>query len=142
MGCARECDRVRFGHLSRLFYDWGWEIRVEQYVPFCDYLKEMLKRNRVMVIKNDEEIEAVIMFYITEDYTKIYKKATWDIVNDNIEGHQVYIDKLVCKKFTRPMRESIEAAITDRFPNITEAIYHRAPKDRCVKIKRRVFHHV
>ena len=131
---------MRFGHLSRLFHEWGWDIRVEQYVPFSDYLKEMLKRNRVMVIENDGVVEAVVMFYLTDDYETLYKKGTWEVVQDNEFGKQVYIDKLVCKKFTRPMHESIEAALTDRYPQIEEAIYHRAPKDRCIRIKRRNCH--
>ena len=128
---------MRFHGLSQLFYEWGWEIKHEHYTAFSDYLKEMLKRNRVMVVTEGEEIQAVIMFYLTNDYTKIYKKRTWDVVNDESDGTQIYIDKMVCKKFNKELRIRLAEAIENKFPNVVEGFYHRAPFDRCIKIRRK-----
>src|SRR3990167_10832588 len=128
---------MRFHGLSQLFYEWGWVIKHEHYTAFSDYLKEMLKRNRVMVVTEGEEIQAVIMFYLTNDYTKIYKKRTWDVVNDESDGTQIYIDKMVCKKFNKELRIRLAEAIENKFPNVVEGFYHRAPFDRCIKIRRK-----
>lgn len=131
---------MRFRQLSDLFYGWGWEIKHEHYVAFCDYLKEMLKRKRVMVIYNGEFIDAVIMFYLTHDYTKLYKKGTWEIAHDDENGSQIYIDKMVCNKYTKELRVALQSAIEDNFPQVTMGVYHRAPKDKCFKISRRMAH--
>lgn len=128
---------MRFHQLSQLFYSWGWQIKHQHYTGFSDYLHAMLKRERVMAIDKDGEIVAVILFFLTDDYNKVYKKGPWELVNDNPDGHQIYIDKLVCKNFDKPMRLAIEDAITSKYPNVTEAIYHREPFDRKVTIKRR-----
>jgi len=128
---------MRFAQLSRLFYDWGWQINVEDYVAFSDYLKEMLKRNRVIVIMNEQEIEGIIFFYLTNDYKTIYKKPTWEVVSDDSEGSQIYIDKMLCKKFTKELRVRLAEEIEDRFPNVQFGIYHRVPFDRYIKIRRR-----
>lgn len=131
---------MKFNQLSNLFYSWGWKIRVEHYTAFSDYLNAMLKRERVMVIEDETGIQAVLLFFLTDDYNKVYKKRTWDIVSDTPQGHQIYIDKLICKHFTKPMRIAIEDAITTKFPQITHAIYHREPYDRRVLIHRRLVH--
>lgn len=128
---------MRFNHLAKLFYEWGWEIKHEHYVAFSDYLKEMLKRNRVMIVMNGEEIEAVIFFYLTNDYTRLYRKPTWAIVEDEPDGSQIYIDKMVCKKFTKELHIRLYQAIEERFPQVVEAFYHRAPFDRCIRIRRK-----
>ncbi len=128
---------MRFHQLAQLFYDWGWEIKHDHYVAFSDYLKDMLKMNRVMVLMNGEEIEAIIMFYLTDDYTQIYKKQTWDLAKDNPNGSQIYIDKMVCKKVTREVIRKIQDAIEEKYPQVELGVYHRAPFDRCIKIRRK-----
>lgn len=128
---------MRFNQLAHLFYDWGWEIKHEAYVAFSDYLKEMLKRNRVITVMNGDAIEAVLFFYLTNDYRRLYRKPTWAIVEDEPEGSQIYIDKMVCKKFTKELHIRLAQAIEERFPQVVEAFYHRAPFDRCIKIRRK-----
>ena len=130
MGSRMVGHNMKFSQLSRLFYQWGIPIKVEHYTPFCDYLHAMLKRNRVMVIEKDNEIVAVLLFFITYDYNKVYKKGSWDFIDDNEFGHQIYVDKLVCKHFDRDLHNAIEEAIVDKYPQVTEAIYHREPRDR------------
>ena len=125
---------MKFHHLAKLFYDWGWQIKHDYYIAFSDYLKEMLKRDRVFVIHLDAEIVAVCFYYLTNDYEKLYKKPAWEVVNDEPEGRQIYIDKMLCKKWTPSMRHLVQEAIEERFPHVDEGYYHRAPRDRCVKI--------
>lgn len=128
---------MKFHQLSQLFYNWGWQIKHEHYVFFSDYLKAMLKKNRVMVVKNGEEIEAVIMYYLTNDYKTLYKKGNWEVVEDESDGKQIYIDKMVCKKFTKELRVRLAEAIEEKFPQVELGVYHRAPFDRCIKIRRK-----
>lgn len=122
--------------MANLMYKWGWVIRHEHYIAFCDYLKEMVKRNRVFIVKDEEEIIALCFYFLTDDFNEVYKKGTWDVIEDDPSGHQIYIDKLVCRTWTRKVRESVQEAIQTRFPQVAEGYYHRAPKDRCVKILR------
>ena len=128
---------MTFIHLANLMQNWGYEIDMKHYYQFKYYLEEMLKKNRVMIVRRNGLIEAVIIYYLTHDYTKIYKKPMWRVTEDSEDGSQVYIDKMVCRKWTRTAREDIGRALQEHFPNAKEVIYHRAPKDRCVKIRRR-----
>lgn len=128
---------MRFIELARLFYEWGWQIKHEHYTDFSDYLKEMLKRNRVMIVMDAERIEAVIMFYLTNDYKTLYKKRTWEVVNDEPNGSQIYIDKMVCRKFTKELRVRLQEAIEEKFPQVELGVYHRAPFDRCIRVRRK-----
>lgn len=124
-------------HLSNLMQNWGFEVHPNHYFMFEGYLTEMLKKDRVMVVWNGPFIEAVILFYLTNDYNKLYKKSMWQVVQDDENGSQLYIDKMICRHWTKGLRENIQRAIQEKFPQIKEAYYHRAPKDRCVKINRR-----
>lgn len=128
---------MRFHQLAQLFYTWGWEVKHENYVAFSDYLKDMLKKDRVFVIYENSIIVAVLLYFLTDDYTKVYKKRTFDTITDNPEGHQIYIDKMICKKWTPSLRHYIKSQILEKFPGVQEGYYHRAPRDRCVKILRR-----
>lgn len=127
---------MTFVHLANLMQNWGWKIKPKHYESFSIYVREMLARGQVMIVMDNELIEAVLFFCITSDYSKVYKKSTWAIPESE-EGHQLYIDKMVCRKWTKNVRESVQYAIQEKFPHIEEAYYHRAPYDRCVKIMKR-----
>jgi len=135
MGSLSECDNMKFMDLAKLFYEWGWQIKPQHYEAFSRYLDSMLKRNRVMIIQNNSEVEAVILFYLTNDYEPFYKMKQWVIVPDDENGSQIYIAQMICKKWSKELRNSIREAIEEHFPNIDTVIYHRPPQDRCVKIK-------
>ena len=126
---------MRFHHLAKLFYDWGWSIPVEQYVPFSDYVKEMIKRERVVIIKEGEEILGILFFFITDDHNTIYKKSLWACPKDQEVGREIYVDKLVCKKITPTLWKKIQATFEEAYPDVVYGIYHRSPYDRCVKTK-------
>lgn len=121
-------------HLANLMQNWGIEVHPDHYYSFEAYLNEMLRRDRVMVIWNGVYIEAVILFYLTNDYEALYRKPMWKVAEDNSDGHQIYIDKMVCRRWTKTLRKLVYEAIEAKFPNVTVGYYHRAPKDRCVKI--------
>jgi hypothetical protein len=140
MGFNLEYYGMTFEKLSDLMNQWGYEIDPRQYFQFRYYTMEMLNRNRVMVLWNGPLIEAVIIYYLTDDFNKIFKKPMWKVVEDDPAGHQIYIDKMVCRKWNRHVREAVSRALKERFPNVKELVYHRAPKDRCVRIKRRETH--
>lgn len=140
MGCYVFGDDMRFQQLARIFQEWGWDIKHEHYVAFSDYLKEMLKRKRVMVMMDGENIIAILTYYLTDDFNKIYKKRCWDVVDDNEEGKQIYIDKMIAKKINRETIRTIQNFIEENFPNVDVGIYHREPYDKCVRIYRREIH--
>lgn len=119
--------------LLRVMERWGFHVKTK---GFCEYLEKMLAMDRVLVLYDDGTMQAVLFYYLTEDYLKLYKKSAWETATDNPEGHQLYIDKMVCRHWTRGLRSAIQTAFQERFPHITEAYYHRAPFDRCVKIRR------
>jgi len=128
---------MTFSQLTDIFESWGYVIKPEHYFGFKNYCQKMMKMGRVIVIVNGPNIEALVFFYLTNDYTKIYKKGEWDIAMDDMFGSQAYIDKMVCKRWTLEIRRKLQTLIEERFPSVKEAFYHRAPFDRCVRIKRR-----
>lgn len=131
---------MRFHELAEYFYNWGWQIKHDHYVAFSDYVKEMLKRKRVMIIQNGDKVTGILFFFLTNDFDLLYKKPTWGIVEDDPLGTQFYVDKMVCQKFSKVLRKEIQEAIENQFPQVVLGVYHRAPKDRCVKIYRRSIH--
>lgn len=128
---------MTFTHLANLFQNWGWEVPRGNFYRFDIYLREMLKRDRVMVVMNGPFIVAVLLFYLTDDFSQIYKKGTWDVAEDNPYGHQLYIDKFICKRFTPLIHRIVKEAVLERFPNVTEAFYHRGPRDRLCRVSGR-----
>ena len=131
---------MKFEHLANLMQNWGFEIRPEHYKDFEKYLKEMLKLNRVFIVYSGEFIVAIVIYYITRDYEKLYKKNTWEVGKDDPDGHQIYLDKMVARKWTLALRRYVEEMMFKSFPETKEAYWHRAPKDRCVKVKRKEKH--
>ena len=88
-----------------------------------------------MCIFSDGKLKAILTFFITDNYEALYKKSMWQVSDDEPDGKQFYIDKMVCAKFDKPLRIAINQHVAETFPNVDYAYYHRAPKDRCVKIK-------
>ena len=128
---------MTFDHLANLFYNWGWEVKPQHYQGFKSYLLEMMRRKRVMIVFKGELIDAVITYFLTNDYTKIYKKGEWDIPNDEPHGSQIYVDKMICRRWTPTLRRYVQEMIETTFPNVLEGYYLRAPYDRCVIIYRK-----
>ncbi len=127
---------MTFENLTQTMVRWGFEIKAHHYKAFQAYLEAMLTKDRVIVIRQNGQLEAIVFYFLTEDYSKLYKKSTWEIAKDDPEGHQIYIDKMVCRRWTKELRQAVKRAIELKFPHVQEAYYHRAPIDRCVKISR------
>ena len=125
---------MTYEHLCNLFYNWGYYVKPQAYNEFKSYLLEMMKRKRVMVVMDDDLIVAILCFFITNDYSKLYKKGMFEVASEDEYGSQMYIDKMVCKRWTKQIRELMQDAIEYEFPQVDEVYYHRAPKDRCVRL--------
>lgn len=126
---------MTFEFLSEIFRSWGYQIPTRNYWKFDLYFREMLKRERVMAIYDGPLLTAILIFYLTDDFNKVYKKGSWDLAIDNPEGHQIYIDKFACQRFRPVIHRLINEAVAERFPNVTEALYHREPNDRLIRIQ-------
>ena len=124
-----------------MFISWGYAFPAEYHYAFNAYLREMLRRNRVMVVQNDiGDIEALITYFITDDATKFYKKGPWDTPEENLGGKHVYFDKMVAKDFGHfkiGIRHRFREFMEDYFKDQEELHYHRAPFDKHVTMKRR-----
>jgi hypothetical protein len=118
-------------------YSWGYKIKDHEYENFRAYLEAMLRMNRIMVIWDRGRIICLIVYFLTKDFVNSYKKGTWDIPEDNPLGHQIYIDKMICSKWTVSIRKALQKSIEEKFPFVTEGYYHREPFDRLIKIYRR-----
>lgn len=128
---------MTFDTLLKVFDSWGHHIKTEHYWDFKQYCQTMLKKKRVIVVMSGEQIQAVVFFFLTNDYHRIYKKGEFKVPDDNPFGRQMYIDKMICKHWTPAVRRAIQDIIESNFIYVKEAFYHRAPKDRCVIIRRR-----
>ena len=120
--------------LSAIMEKWGYQIKSEEFDGFRNYAQTMFNRRRSILIKNGKSPEAILFYFFTHDYETFYKKATWDLPEDNPTGTQLYIDKMICRHWNKDIRNAVKAALEAKFPWILEAVYHRAPNDRCVKI--------
>lgn len=134
---------MTFEHLANLFQNWGYEIKPHHYPQFRDYLMSMMRKRRVMIAWDGDRIQAVITFFLTNDYDPYYRRSMWSIPEDDPQGSQIYIDKMVCARWTPSIRKSLQSTIEKCFPNVMEGYYHRGPnryrgaKDHRVKIYRR-----
>ena len=123
--------------IINLMKAWGHNLKTEHIAGFLYYFRQMVHKNRVATVSDEHGVQAVIFFYLTNDYRLLYKKDIWALALDKPSGCQVYVDKLVCREWNLEIRRKFQDFIESTFPNVTEAYYHRAPKDRCVRIKRR-----
>ena len=128
---------MTFDDMLRVFDSWGYPLKTEYYWDFKQYCQTMLRRKRVIIVMNGEEIQSVVFFFLTNDYLRLYKKSEFETPDDKECGFQMYVDKMICKHWTPAVRRSVQDIIEERFPHVKEAYYHRAPNDRCVTIRRR-----
>jgi len=122
--------------IVRCMLSWGYVINPKELNSFRAYVYEMFRHNRVLLVFDGVLLEAIVLFYITNNYEVLYKKSLWHIPEDEPDGHQLYLDKMVCRKMTLSLRRIIEKCFRERFPLVDECYYHRPPCDRLVKIFR------
>lgn len=128
---------MKIDNLILLFQYWGYAVDPRESHNLERYIKEMVKRNRVLLISNDGEAEAILTFFITNNFNQLYRKPTWATPEEDADGTQIYVDKMVCRRVTLPLRRKLQDTIEELFPNIEAAYYHRAPYDRCIRINKR-----
>ena len=103
-----------------------------------DYFYRMLHDGRVIIIEDDNLPFAICFFSITGDSEPFWMKPTWTYLEHDSRSSHVYIEKLICRKWTRQMRHLIEQAFLDKHPHLLTATWHRETKqdDRTVKTRR------
>ena len=133
---------MTFDDLYWLFCSWGFMVKPEYYYRFRVYFNEMTKRHRVILIHDDDNsIVAVITFFITNNHEELANKPEFACPPDSQDGPEIYIDKMVCAKFTLPIIRAIHQAVYQSFPNVKVGFWHREPNNRCVvTYKRRIKH--
>lgn len=131
---------MTFQDIDRLLFSWGYFLNRAEYQNFKEYLEEMLRRKRVMFIWDNNTIQAVITFFLTDNWETFLHKGLWEIRDDNPEGCQIFIDKMICKQWTLKLRRALQEAIELNF-NVSEGHYYHAPLGPHVTIKRRSKHH-
>ncbi len=114
---------------------WGYPLKPQ----FHDYLAIMLHRERVIMVESERGIEAVIFYFLTDDIKPFENKPTWATPMDS-NGSTMFIDKMLCRSWTKLVREAIREQVESRYPQVEQAIWLRRPKNRHVILKRRSFH--
>lgn len=127
---------MTFDQLTKVFIPWGFLVNQNEYSKFESYFMEMLKRNRVMLIRDKNELVAILTYFLTDNWKEYLWKGLWEVKDDNPEGSQIFIDKMVCKNWNIPMRHLLQEAIETNF-NVLEGHYYHAPLGPHVRIKRR-----
>ena len=94
--------------------------------------------NRVIIIESEFGGEAIIFYFLINPENKeiFSNRPMWSCPEDDLEGTMIFIDKMICRKWTVGIRKALEEAIVDKYPLITEALWLREPKNRHVIIKR------
>lgn len=128
---------MTYNNMLNILESWGFKLKTSEYFGFKQYCRNMIDRQRMIIMTEDRNIVGFLFFFITNDYTTLYKKGEWETPQDINNGTQMYIDKMICKKWTLYTRRLIQDVIENTFPSVEIAVYHRAPKDRCVIINRR-----
>jgi len=127
---------MTFDLLAKVFNSWDYQINPEEYDNFKAYFEEMLRRKRVMIIKEDYFVKAVLTYFLTDNWEEHLHKGLWEIKPDNPDGKQIFIDKMICQNWKLPIRRLLQEAIETNF-NVLEGHYYHAPLGPHVKIKRR-----
>ena len=132
---------MKFNDLYWIFCSWGFAIKPEYYQRFKVYFEEMVKRRRVLVIGDEDGLQAVITFFITRDHGTLANKPEFSIPYDDVNGTEVYIDKMIAKKFSLKLKRIVQESFEKLYPNVQIGFWHREPNNRCVVIyKRRIKH--
>lgn len=122
--------------LIREFASWGYQIKPSQINRFNEYLWIMLRRGRVAMVENEEGLQAVIFYFLTDDLAPFENKPTWATPEDSDTGHIFFVDKMLCRKWTKSVREQIREQIEAKYPQVEEGHWLRRPYNRHVILKR------
>ena len=114
------------------FVQWGYPIKPEYRQRFMVYLMDMMKRKRVGLISDKEGLVAVFTFFLTDNHEPLANKPEFSIPDDNTFGPEIYVDKLVSKRWDLGVRRAIQDFVETNFPDVKVGFWHRQPNNRCV----------
>ena len=141
LGITFQLNSMKFDDLYWTFCSWGFPIKPEYYQRFKVYFEEMLRRKRVLMISNDDGLQAVITFFITRDHETLSNKPEFSIPYDDENGTEIYIDKMVAKSFSLNLKRIVQETFESLYPNVQIGFWHRGPNNKCVvTYKRRIKH--
>lgn len=119
---------------------WGNIVKPNQIANFRRYLAEMLRRRRVIVISENDNIKALICFFLTDSVSKFNNRPLWSCPPDTNNGNIFFVDKMIAEHWTPSLRRYLRDEVELRFPQVTEAYWLREPNNRSVIINRRRTH--
>lgn len=107
-----------------------------------EYYLEMVKRNRLIPIRNKGRILGVFSFFICNgDIEKYIDKPPWTVLDDNPDGDTVYVDQLVGIKGVNHYRDAfriwdeIKDYLKTNFPKINKIRWNRYKNGKVYQFK-------
>lgn len=137
MGRYGERDYMTFENLLLQFILWGKIVKPKEIGNYRNYLSQMLKRNRVIIISQNDEIKAILCFFLAHSAKEFDNRPLWSCPPDSEDGNIFFVDKMIAETWNPSIRRYLQNEIENRFPQVTEAFWLREPKNRNVIIKRR-----
>jgi len=120
-----------------IMYQLGFKVVRSVVYDVIDYLDNMLRDNRILVINKDGQPYALILFSITNSYEPFFLKSDFDFLPHNPNGRIIYLEKLISKGWDKDLRQQFEETILQIYPQLETAVWHRRG-DRKVVAKRRL----
>ena len=104
------------------------------------YVSKMLRDERIVELSSNGRVDGYLFYSICNSIEPYYKKKTWVYVPHIKNGHTLYVEKLVCKKWTKLLRQLFQSKILEKFPNLEQGIWHRYGKtcDRQINYRRKL----
>ena len=123
-----------------LFRRIGFDIDLRVLTKFTDYISSMMKDDRVLIIYENGEPYALLLYSITNNHIPYLLKSDWTYLEHDPDGSTIYIEKLISKGWNKELRQEFERKILERHPQLTDAVWHKWAEwgDRQVTIKRRL----
>jgi hypothetical protein len=128
---------MNFYNIVHQFMLWGKEVKTDHIINFKNYLSEMLRRNRIIVIEDESGIACILAYFLTDDIEKFANRPMWSCPEDSDTGETFFVDKMVARKWNREIRNMVQDQVEKRFPFVSQAYWLREPKNRSVIIRRR-----
>ena len=123
---------MKFDDLYWTFISWGYALKPGYYQRFKVYFEDMIRRKRVMILEDSNGIVAVITFFITRNHEALANKPEFACPMDDPNGSEIYIDKMICKRWTMGVRRLVQDIVESHFPRVMIGFWHREPDNRCV----------
>ena len=128
---------MNLSNLHTYFQAWGKMVRPQEIGSFNRYVSRMLRRNRVIILNGEDGMEAILFYFLTDDVSLFNNRPLWSTPEDDENGHTIFIDKMVARKWTKLVRLAVQDAIEKKYPHVETAYWLREPLNRSVIIRRR-----